>query len=177
MNHLLTIARLIDRTNELIGRGMGWVTVFMVIVVFLVVVLRYAFGIGWIWMQELYVWAHACAFMLGAGYTLLHNGHVRIDLIYRDATKLYKSLVDLCGCVLLAAPLVWVLFDRSFPIILRSWNMGERSAEAGGLPALYLLKSVIVGFCILFGLQVVSLSIRSFTALFNQPRLNSDESS
>ena len=73
----------------------------MVLNVFLVVVLRYVFSIGWVWMQELYVWTHATIFMLGAGYTLLHEGQVRIDLIYRTASARYKALVNIFGSLFL----------------------------------------------------------------------------
>jgi len=165
MQYLLKISAVIDMINEAAGRFMSWLTILMVAVVFVVVLLRYTMGLGWIWMQELYVWLHATTFMLGAAYTLLHDGHVRIDLIYRGATKTYKDWINLLGCIFLAGPLIWVLFDRSLPMVMRSWNMGERSAEAGGLPALYLLKSVIIGFCILLALQVLSLALRSLVGV------------
>ena len=86
MKALRAFIGLIDRLNEAVGRAMGWLTILMVLNVFTVVVLRYAFSLGWVWMQELYIWIHATVFMLGAGYTLLHDGHVRIDLIYRTAS-------------------------------------------------------------------------------------------
>ena len=81
----------IDLINEWSGRSVSWLLVIMVFNVFFVVVLRYIFNYGAIWMQELYVWNHSIVFLLGAGYTLLHNGHVRIDLIYRTASSKYKS--------------------------------------------------------------------------------------
>jgi TRAP-type mannitol/chloroaromatic compound transport system permease small subunit len=165
MGVLGSITRGIDWLNEQVGRGVSWLTVVMVVNVFTVVVLRYLFDVGWVWMQEMYVWTHATVFMLGAAYTLLHEGHVRIDLIYRTASKRYKAVVDIFGCVFLAAPLVYVIFDRGWRLIIRSWDVLEKSAEAGGLPGVFLLKSVIAVFCVLFGLQVLALLLRSIEVL------------
>ena len=89
------LSKLVDSINHLVGIGVAWLTVLMVINVFVVVVLRYVFSIGFVWLQELYVWSHAAVFLLGAGYTLLHEGHVRIDVIYRKSIVRYKSIVNL----------------------------------------------------------------------------------
>ena len=166
MGILRIITHTIDWINEQVGRGVAWLTVAMVIDVFAVVVLRYLFDVGWVWMQELYVWSHATVFMLGAGYTLLHDGHVRIDLIYRTASKRYKAIVNILGSVFLAGPLLYLVFANSERMILRSWENMEKSAEAGGLPGVFLLKTVIAVFCVLFGLQVLALLLRSIEALF-----------
>ncbi|MCP4934139.1 MAG: TRAP transporter small permease subunit [bacterium] len=165
MNAMRAFIGFIDRLNEMVGRLMGWLTILMVVNVFIVVVLRYAFLYGFVWMQELYIWIHATVFMLGAGYTLMHDGHVRIDLIYRTASTRYKAIVDILGSIFLAGPLIYLIFTRSWPLILRSIDNMERSAEAGGLPGVFLLKSVIAVFCILFGLQILALLLRSIIAL------------
>lgn len=170
MNALRAIARAIDQLNEWVGKAVSWFTVLMVLNVFLVVVLRYAFSIGWVWMQEFYVWTHATVFLLAAGYTLLHDGHVRIDLIYRTASARYKALVNIGGCILLGGPLIYVIFTRSWPIILRSWDNLEKSAEVGGMPGLFLFKTVIAVFCVLFGLQILALFLRGIEALFAKDR-------
>ena len=157
MSLLTSLIRIIDTVNETIGRFVAWLTVAMVVNVFVVVVLRYSFSIGWIWMQELYVWTHALVFLLGAGYTLLHEGHVRIDLIYRDASIRYKAIVNIFGCLFFAAPLLILLFDRSLPLITRSWINLEKSAEAGGMEGIFLLKTSIAVFAILFLLQFLAM--------------------
>ena len=162
---LVGIVRTIDRINEVIGRLMGWVTVATVLLVFAVVVMRYFFSVGFVWMQELYVWLHGTVFMLGAAYTLLHDGHVRIDLIYAGAGRRYQALVNLIGAVVLGGPLIYIIAIKSWPIIKRSWINLERSAEAGGLPGVFLLKSVIAVFCLLFALQLVALALRSLARL------------
>lgn len=166
MQIISALVRAIDWINERVGRAVAWLTVVMVINVFLVVVLRYAFSVGWVWMQELYVWTHATIFLLGAGYTLMHEGHVRIDLIYREASVKYKAIVNILGSLFLGGPLLYLIFDRSLPMIIRAWDNLERSAEAGGLPGLFLFKSVIAVFGVLFGLQILALLLRSIEALF-----------
>ena len=165
MRILSFIASAIDRINHIAGQLASWLTVFVVLNVFVVVVMRYVFGVGHVWMQELYVWVHATAFMLSAGYTQLHDGHVRIDIFYREAGAKYKAFANLFGALVLGLPLMWVIFWRALPLVERSWMRGERSSEVGGLPALYLLKGVILVFAVLFGLQLLSLALRSLLIL------------
>jgi len=165
MKFLKLLIKSIDIINDTAGNFIAWLTVVMVLNVFIVVVLRYSFSIGWIWMQELYVWTHAVIFLLGAGYTLLHEGHVRIDLIYRDAGIRYKALVNIFGSMFLAAPLLILIFDRSLPLIIRSWINLEKSAEAGGMEGVFILKSIIAVFSILFLLQFISMFLRNLLLL------------
>ena len=157
--------RRVDSLNEAIGRGVAWLTLAMVLITFLVVVLRYVFSLGWVWMQESYVWLHGIVFMVGAGYTLLHGGHVRVDVIYRGASHRYKAWVDLFGALILLLPMIVVVFHASWDYVLISWLKLEESREAGGLPALYLLKTVIWIFCVLVGLQGLSMAGRSVLIL------------
>ena len=119
----------------------------------------------WVWLQESYVWLHGIVFMVGAGYTLLHNGHVRVDIIYRTAGVRYKSVIDLLGSLILLLPMVTVVFLVSFDYVTASWLKLEESREAGGLPGLFLLKTVILAFCLLLGLQGLALAGRSVLAL------------
>ncbi|MDH3595602.1 MAG: TRAP transporter small permease subunit [Rhodospirillales bacterium] len=165
MAGLAAFVRFVDRLNDVIGRGVAWLTLAMVLITFVVVILRYIYAIGWVWMQESYVWLHGIVFMLGAGYTLLHNGHVRVDIIYRTASPRYKSVIDLFGSLVLLLPLVVVVFLVSYQYVLASWLKFEESREAGGLPALFLLKTVILAFCMLLGLQGLALAGRSFLTL------------
>lgn len=137
----------------------------MVLVTFVVVILRYVFSFGWVWLQESYVWMHGIVFMIGAGYTLLHNGHVRVDIFYRPAGARYKALVDLGGAFLLLLPMVVLVFWVGFGYVVSSWSMLEESREAGGLPGLFLLKTMILGFCVLTALQGLSLAARSALVL------------
>ena len=169
MTALAAFVRWVDRLNDAIGRGVAWLTLAMVLITFAVVILRYIYAIGWVWMQESYVWLHGIVFMVASGYTLLHNGHVRVDVIYRAAGPRYKSVIDLFGSLLLLLPLVIVVFSVSFDYVLASWEKLEESREAGGLPGLFLLKSVILAFCVLLGLQGLSLAGRSWLVLTGHP--------
>lgn len=175
MTWLTAFVDFIDRMNERIGRGVAWLTLLMVLVTFVVVILRYVYAIGWVWLQESYVWLHGIIFMVGAGYTLLHNGHVRVDIFYRPKSRRYKAIVDLLGSLLLLLPLVCVVSYVSYDYVLDSWIRREESREAGGLPALFLLKTVILLFCLLIGLQGVSLAARSFLYLVGHSRVQAQE--
>jgi TRAP-type mannitol/chloroaromatic compound transport system permease small subunit len=162
---LAAVVRAIDRINELVGRSVAWLTLFMVLIALAVVILRYVYAIGWVWMQESFVWLHGVVFMVGAGYTLLHNAHVRVDIFYRPAGYRYKALIDLIGSLALLMPMVVAVFWMSFSYVLDSWLRLEQSREAGGLPGLFLIKSVILLFCVLLGLQGLGLAGRSLLAL------------
>ena len=161
MAQLAGFVRTIDRLNDWIGRGVAWLTLAMVLVTFLVVVLRYVFSLGWVWMQESYVWLHGVVFMVGAGYTLLHNGHVRVDIFYRTNSRRYQAWVDIFGALALLLPFVIVSLFASLDYVIDSWQGLEESREAGGLPGLFLLKTVIWVFCVLVALQGLALAGRS----------------
>lgn len=165
MKFLAGFVRTIDNLNELVGRGVSWLTLVMMLITFSVVVLRYVFSLGWVWMQESYVWLHGIVFMLGAGYTLLHNGHVRVDIFYRPASERLKAWVDLFGVCVLLLPLVMVTLIYSWDYVIKSWAGLEESREAGGMPGLFFLKSIIWCFCVLVGLQALSLAGRCVLVL------------
>ncbi len=165
MQALASFVRLADLINEHVGRATAWLTLAMVAICFVVVVLRYLFGVGWVWMQESYVWLHGIVFIVGAGYTLLHDGHVRVDIFYRGAPLRRRALVDLLGAVLLLLPFVALIAAVSVPYVAESWARLETSREAGGLPGLFLIKSVLLVFCAVLGLQGLALAVRSFLVL------------
>ena len=146
-------AATIDRLSEYSGRTIAWLTLAMCMTGLLVVVLRYVLDTGFIWMQESLSWMHAAVFMLGAGYTLSHDEHVRVDVIYRRMPERSRAVVDLAGTLLFLLPLCGYLLYESLPYAASSWRVAERSREAGGLPALYLLKAVIPLMAVLLALQ------------------------
>ena len=165
MSSLAAFVRVTDRLNDAIGRGIAWLTLVMVLITFAVVVLRYVFSLGWVAMQESYVWLHGIVFMAGAAYTLMHNGHVRVDIFYRPGSARFKAWVDLLGSVFLLLPAVLFVAYVSWDYVLGSWARLEQSREAGGLPGLFLLKTVIWVFCLLVVLQGLSLAARSVLVL------------
>lgn len=160
MTALIRFVAVIDGMNEWIGRIVAWLTLGCVLTCFLVVVLRYGFSIGFPWMQELYVWQHAAVFMVGAGYTLLHGGHVSVDIAYSRFKARTKAWVDIAGTLLFLLPWMAVLAWTSSQFILSSWAIREPSSQADGMAALYLLKSVIWIFCGVVTLQGLALISR-----------------
>ena len=165
-NNLKSLTLLIGLINKFAGYFCSFLVVFMTFNVFLVVVLRYLFGISFIWMQETYVWMHAFIFMLGAGYAYLNDDHVRIDIIYRSSSQIYKTIVDLVGIVFFLFPLLYIIWIFSYPFVYKSWQMNEISREAGGLSMLYLLKFAILLFVILLFLQAISKIINYLLYIF-----------
>lgn len=161
MKAALTLAGWIDTLNERIGRLVSYLVLGVVFVTFAVAVLRYGFSLGWVWMQELADWLHAVVFMLAVGYTLLHDGHARVDVFYRPAKIRTKAIINLIGNLLLVLPSFGVLTYYSIPYVVRSWERLEISKDAGGMPGLFLLKSTLLLFCILLILQSISMAIRS----------------
>lgn len=157
--------RVAEAINEYVGRATAWLTLTMVLVAFAVVVMRYVFAIGWVWVQESYIWLHGIVFMAAAGYTLLHGGHVRVDIFYRTASERFRAWVDLLGSLLLLMPMLGVVAWYSWGFVLRSWKQMEGSAEAGGLPGLYLLKSMLIVFVVLLALQGLALAGRAVLVL------------
>lgn len=155
----------IDRLVAAIGRAVAWLALAIVLVQFAVVVLRYVFGIGSIWLSESVIYGHATMFMLAAAWTLQAGGHVRVDIFYADASPRTKALVDLLGSLLLLLPFVAVILWFALPYVGRSWALLERSRETSGLPFLYLLKTVIPLFAVLLGLQGISQAIRAARGL------------
>ena len=163
--HFAAVAALIDRLIAAIGRAVMWLALVVVLLQFAVVVLRYAFGIGSIWLSESVVYAHAALFMLAAAWTLQANGHVRVDVFYADASPRAKALVDLLGALLLLLPFMAVIAWFALPYVARSWTVLERSREASGLPLVYLLKTVIPAFALLMALQGTAQAIRAAVTL------------
>ena len=167
-NNLKTLTLLIGLINKFAGYFCSFLVVFMTFNVFLVVVLRYLFGISFIWMQETYVWMHAYIFMLGAGFTYLNDDHVRIDILYRNASQTYCAFVDLIGNVFFLLPFLYIIWSYSFPFVYKSWQMNEISREAGGLSMLFLLKLAILLFVIFLFIQSISKIINSFIYIFKK---------
>lgn len=165
MSTLQNIKAGIDRLNERLGRAIAWTALALVLVQFLVVILRYIFSIGFIWMQEAVWYFHGFLFIVGAGYTLLHDGHVRVDVFYASASDKAKAWIDLLGSVFLLMPLCVFTFYISWGYVLNAWKTLEPSSEAGGLPLIFLVKTAVWIFAIVVGLQAVSLIIKALLEL------------
>jgi TRAP-type mannitol/chloroaromatic compound transport system permease small subunit len=162
---MLSMADRIDRLNAAIGRAAAWAALFIVLVQFAVVVLRYVFGQGSIWLTEGIVYGQGVLIMLAAAWTLREGGHVRVDVFYERASERVQAWVNLAGALLLLLPFMLVLAWFAMPYVSRSWAILERSRETSGIPAVFLLKTLIPLFAVLMALQGVSQAIRAAHAL------------
>jgi TRAP-type mannitol/chloroaromatic compound transport system permease small subunit len=165
----LAFADCIDRLNAAIGRTVAWACLLVVLVQFTVVVMRYVFGLGSIWLTETIIYGHATLFMLASAWTFREGGHVRVDVFYADAGPRRRALIDLCGALLLLLPFMLVLLWFSLPYVARSWSIMETSRETSGLPWVYLLKTLIPAFAVLMALQGIAQAIRAAHVLHTPP--------
>ena len=159
------LADLIDRFNVVTGKGLAWFALFIVLIQFAVVLMRYVFGIGSIWMQELIVYLHGFLFMLAAAYTLAKEGHVRVDIFYREAHPRIKAKINMFGSAFLMIPVCILIVYVSWGYVYNSWAILEGSQETSGIQARFLLKSAIIGFAIQMALQGFVTMVRSWYAL------------
>ena len=159
------IIRIINLINKLIGETVSWLTLFMVLITFLVVVLRYGFNIGFIWMQESVRFMYAAVFLLCAGYTLLKDKHVRVDVLYLNLSERSKAIVDLLGSMFLLLPVCFVIFYYSWSYVINSWQQMEGSIEERGLHLVFIMKTFIWLFAILVSMQSLATIINSFIIL------------
>jgi len=162
---MTALADRIDRLTTGIGRTVAWLALVVVLLQFALVVARYLFGLGSIWVTEAVIYGHATLFMLAAAWTLRAGGHVRVDVFYAEASPRTRAIIDLLGALLLLLPFAIVLIWLSLPYAARSWDILERSQESSGLPLVYLLKTLIPLFALLMALQGVAQAIRALTAL------------
>ena len=155
----------IDRLSTAVGRAVAWCLLFMVLAEFALVLMRYVLGLGSIWLQESVIYAHASLFMLAAAWTLAADAHVRVDIFYADASRRTKAFVDLLGALLLLLPFAMALIYLSLPYVTRSWAILQGSRETSGLPAVFLLKSLIPLFAALLALQGIAQALRAALVL------------
>ena len=156
---------MIDRVVDAIGRAVAWLNLGMVAVTCVVVVLRYAFDTGAIFLQESVVYMHGAAFLCGLAYALQHDAHVRVDLLYSRMPETRKATVNLVGHVLLLMPLCATIVIVSWPYAAESWAVLEGSPEVAGIPAVFLLKTLIPVSAALLLLQASSLALREALVL------------
>jgi TRAP-type mannitol/chloroaromatic compound transport system permease small subunit len=165
MRLALRLADRIDRLNTQIGRAAAWLVLVVVLLQFALVVARYLFGLGSLWLSETVIYAHATLFLLAGAWTLSVGAHVRVDIFYADASLRTKAVIDLIGAVLLLLPFALVLLWLSWPYVERSWAILEHSQEASGLPLVFALKTLIPLFAVLMALQGLAQAIRAVEAL------------
>jgi TRAP-type mannitol/chloroaromatic compound transport system permease small subunit len=162
---LKNLIQRLESLAEFTGRIVAWGTLLMVLITFAVVVLRYALDTGWIAMQESITYLHALVFMLGAAYTLKHHGHVRVDIFYQKFSRRGRAWVDLLGTLLLLFPLMGFIFWVSWEYVVESWKVFEGSREAGGLPGVFLIKTLLLLMPVTMTIQGLALALRSWQTI------------
>ncbi len=168
MKTLYRIANAIDALNIHVGKTIAWAAFLMVIVQFAVVILRYVFAFSNTALSESIWYMHGLLFMIGAGYTLLYDGHVRVDVLYREANPRYKAWVDMLGSLIFIIPLCIITIWLSWGYVINAWIVLEGSTELSGLSLIFLYKTVIWVFAALVGLQAVSTAIKAFLFLMGR---------
>lgn len=155
------LADRLDTINRHVGLTVRWAALVMVVAQFAIVLLRYVFGVSAIAFSESILYLHAFLFMLGAGFTLLVDGHVRVDIFYAKASDRRKAAIDLFGHLFLLLPSMLTVLFWTWPSVRNSWSILEGPISVGGLPAVFLLKSLIPAFCVLLIVQSVSCAMRA----------------
>jgi TRAP-type mannitol/chloroaromatic compound transport system permease small subunit len=158
----------LTRLTTAVGRLSAWLALFLVLGMVLVVALRYAFGIGNIALQESLTYLHGALFMLAIAYTLAEDEHVRVDVLYQRFSPRTRAWVNLLGTLFLLLPVCAALFWLSLDYVASSWREQEGSAN-GGLPFVYLLKSLLLVLPALLGIQGLADLLRHTLTLLGAP--------
>lgn len=166
MNLLSKIIKTLDAFTEIIGKTAAYFSVLMVLVTCYIVVTRYVFNIGAIAIQESVIYLNALLFLVTAGYTLKHNGHVRVDIFYNTGSPRYRAWVNFLGGILLLMPVSIFILVVCWDYVMSSWAVKEQSGEAGGLPYVYLLKSLILVMGVTVIIQGIAEILRNAEFLF-----------
>jgi TRAP-type mannitol/chloroaromatic compound transport system permease small subunit len=161
MNILKTLCRLIDTLNEWIGRGVAWVTLALVVVIFIDVVMRYLFNTSFVFTQELEWHLFAFIFLIGAGYTLLHDGHVRVDIVYQRLGLKGQAWINLLGVLFFLIPGCFMVMSTSWKFVVNSYMIMEGSPDPGGIPFRFIVKGCIPAGFLLLLIQGISLGMHS----------------
>lgn len=162
---MTALAERLDRINRAVGLTVRWLALAMALLQFGIVLLRYVFGYTTIFLSESVLYLHATVFMLGAGYAFLLDQHVRVDIFYAGLTARGRALVDIFGHLFLLAPALLMLLCWSWPMVRGSWAILEGPISVGGIPASFLMKSLIPAFCVLLLIQGAAILLRDILRL------------
>lgn len=158
----------IDRFHRYVGYGAQWMLLAMLMLMVASVLQRYALAWNPVWQQELIQWLHAAVFLLAAPFALAQNRHVRVDVFYARFSARQKAWIELLGALLLTVPVCAVLGWVATDFILSSWSIAEGSREPGGLPGVFMVKTLIWAWCGLMGLAALAQILHAI-ALLQRP--------
>ena len=166
--HELPLTRVIDHFTLLSGRVLAWCALGMALLTATVVIMRYGFATGSIVLQESVTYLHGAMFMLGVAYTLKVGGHVRVDIFYREFTPRQRAWVNALGGIIFLLPLCGLVVVVSWGYVLEAWRIHESSPEPGGIPFMYLLKTLLPLMAINLALAGVSDILSSASLLLRK---------
>ena len=158
-------AERLDAVNRWCGLTVRWLALAMVLLQFAIVVIRYLFGLSFVFLGEGVLYMHAALFMLGAGYTLLVDEHVRVDIFYSRRDEKGRARVNAAGAALLLIPSLILILWVSWPYVRNSVSILEGAISVGGIPASFLLKGLIPAFCLLLLIQGIACLLRDLARL------------
>lgn len=162
----------LDNINRQVSKVVCWFVLLMVLIQFAIVIMRYSLGYSSIAVSESVLYLHSAVFMLGAGYTLLIDAHVRVDIFYAKASKTTQTLIDIFGYIVLLIPSMLALLYWSWPSVYNAWKIKEGAISVGGLPATWVLKLLIPAFCVLLLIQSIACLLRNLLSLYNKQSSN-----
>jgi TRAP-type mannitol/chloroaromatic compound transport system permease small subunit len=165
MRFFLNLCTWIDTVNDYVGRAVSWTTLLLVLVTFADVVMRYFFNTSFVFTQELEWHIFAFIFLMGAGYTLKNDGHVRVEVFFGRLSPKGKAWINLVGVLFFLIPTCLLFIKTSLPFVLESYHVMEGSPDPGGIPYRYILKSCIPAGYTLILLQGLSLGLNSLLQL------------
>lgn len=168
MKGLKSFINFIESINEYLGRGVSWITFGLVVLVFVDVVMRYAFKTSFVFVQEMEWHMFSVIFLLGAGYTLLHDEHVRVDIFYQRMSKKSRAWINLLGTTFFLFPGCYMIIATAIPFAMDSYSVMEGSPDPGGVPFRFILKACVpVGFVFVM-LQGISLFLKSLMTVLGK---------
>ena len=176
MNALTSISKSIDKINIAVGKAVAWGTLGMVLVTFLDVVMRYLFNVSFVFTQELEWHLFAFIFLIGAGYTLLHDGHVRVDIIYQRLGLKGQAWINLLGVIFFLIPGCFMVMTTSWKFVVNSFLVMEGSPDPGGIPFRFIVKGCIPAGFLLLLVQGISLAMHSLLQILGIETANEEQS-
>ncbi len=174
MQKLERFCNRLDSINRTVGRAVSWVSLIMVLVVTVDVIMRYMFKKTFVFVQELEWHLFGVLFLIGAGYTLLYDAHVRVDVFYQRLSPKTQAWINFLGCLFFLLPGCYLVIATSMKFLAASWAIGEGSPDPGGLPARYVIKAMIpLGFT-LIAIQGIPMTLRSLMVILGKTNTPSE---
>ncbi|TVS03255.1 MAG: TRAP transporter small permease subunit [Rhodobacteraceae bacterium] len=164
------LSDIIEKILELFSYLLNSIWIILVLIIVANVAMRYVLNVNYVWIEEVQWHMYAVGFMFGIGYALMHDSHVRVDVLaanFRQTTRAWVEVFAIVGIIL---PMCWIIISYGIPFVEASYNRGERSSAPGGLANRWMIKSVIVLAFAYIGLAAFARLLRVSAFLFNFPR-------